>query len=354
LTTAYTYDAFDRLIQQDSPDTGITQFGYDAAGNRLRQTDARGVTSYYSYDALNRLTFIDYPDDSQDVTYNYDSCTNGLGRLCQMVDAAGTTDYDYDARGNLASQTVTLDSFSYTTRYTYNAADQLIQMTYPSGRIVDYSRNVLGQIAGVTMTHNAMMETVSSSMIYLPFGPMNAMTYGNALSHTRSYDLDYRLTQLQTFNSSPYQDRQYSYDNANNITDISNMVDSSRSQSLLYDSLNRLFDATGNYGNINYSYDHIGNRLTEVDDGVFESYSYGIANHHLEQTVASGITNYSYDANGNTTSNNQFDFSYGDNNRLQSVSMGAASIAEYTYNGRGERVKKLGLNTTYYHYDLNG
>ena len=55
----------------------------------------------YTYDALNRLTAIDYPDNSQDVTFTYDTCTNGIGRLCGMTDESGSTSYSYDARGNL-------------------------------------------------------------------------------------------------------------------------------------------------------------------------------------------------------------------------------------------------------------
>lgn len=43
-----------------SPDTGVTRYTYDSAGNRATQTDARGNTTAYSYDALNRLTKVTY------------------------------------------------------------------------------------------------------------------------------------------------------------------------------------------------------------------------------------------------------------------------------------------------------
>ena len=72
------------------------------------------------------------------------------------------------------------------------------------------------------------------------------------------------------------------------------------------------------------------------------------------QTVDGGTVNYSYDANGNTTGNTDNTFVYGENNRLKEAGIGGSPLASYTYNGRGERVKKLGATTTYYYYDQGG
>ena len=368
LTTTYTYNRLDRLISQTSPDTGTTTFVYDSAGNRLSQTDARGITSIFAYDELNRLTTISYPQvngqpNPQNITFTYDTgtaCSNGIGRLCQMTDESGSTTYSYDARGNLLSQTQTLGSVVATTSYTYNSADQLTQITYPSGRTVDYTRNVLGQIDSVSTTHNSQTTGLSSVHTYEPFGPLNAMTYGNGLTHTRQYDLDYRLTQLTTMNGSVHQDLGYTFDNANNITDITNTLDATRTQAFVYDELNRLTDATGIYGDLDYSYDANGNRLTEdLNSSSLKTYSYDTANptdpsHHLLQTVNGGTTTYSYDDNGNTTDNTDYQFTYGDNNRLKTAEQSSTVLATYTYNGRGERVSKVGASTTLYIYDQSG
>ena len=97
-------------------------------------------------------------------------------------------------------------------------------------------------------------------------------------------------------------------------TAISNNLDTSRSQTFSYDVLNRLTDAAGIYGALAYT----------------------------------------YDANGNTISNTDHTFVYGENNRLKEAGIGGSPLATYTYNGRGERVKKLGAATTYYYYDSNG
>ena len=353
LTTTYTYDAFDNLTQQTSPDTGVTTFSYDEAGNRKSQTDARGVTSNYTYDVLNRLTLIDYSDDTQDVNYGYDICMNGVGGLCLMLDENGYTLYTYDARGNLTSQTTTIDDIVKTTSFAYNGVNQLTQTTYPSGRTVDNIRNGLGQISDVTTTQGTT-DTISSTMSYEPFGPMNSMVYGNNLVQSRSYDQDYRLTQLITINGNIQQDLSYVYDAANNITDIANVIDNNRSQSLGYDELNRLLAAASNYGDIDYTYDAIGNRLNETVDTVIDTYSYDTNSHHLTQIVNGETTTFTYDANGNTTSNTAFDFTYGDNNRLKDAKIGSSTLATYIYNGRGERVKKDGASIIYYYYDQGG
>ena len=48
-------------------------------------------------------------------------------------------------------------------------------------------------------------------------------------------------------------------------------------------------------------------------------------------------------------------FTYGEDNRLHAVSDGVGTLGTYTYNGRGERVKKAaGATVTYYQYDVSG
>ena len=52
-----------------------------------------------AYDSVGNLTTINYPA-SPDVTLQYD----GLNRLTNMVDGAGTTKYSYNAAGQLLTE----------------------------------------------------------------------------------------------------------------------------------------------------------------------------------------------------------------------------------------------------------
>ncbi|MGH6941069.1 DUF6531 domain-containing protein, partial [Hypericibacter sp.] len=199
-STTYVYDGLGDLIQETSPDTGTTVYEYDAAGNRTKATDARSVIAEYSYDEANRPTGIHYPASSgDDVTYAYDDATGGhygIGRLQTLTDKSGSTSYVYDARGNVAEETRVIGAQTYVTGYSYSLTNQLASVVYPSGRIVNYSRDALGRVQLITTQANgsASPVTVASNIAYEPFGPVKSLTFGNGLALTYAYDQDYRLT----------------------------------------------------------------------------------------------------------------------------------------------------------------
>jgi YD repeat-containing protein len=112
--------------------------------------------------------------------------------------------------------------------------------------------------------------------------------------------------------------------------------------------VSRLGDCT-----ISYTYDKVGNRLTETVNIQTDIYTYVSGTNRLD--AISGTTNVSlaYDANGNITGMGGKTLAYNQDNRLASVVESGTTVAAYTYNGRGERVKKVvGSNTTIYHYDF--
>jgi uncharacterized protein RhaS with RHS repeats len=87
----------------------------------------------------------------------------------------------------------------------------------------------------------------------------------------------------------------------------------------------------------------------------YASYQYPPESHRLGSITGSGSQHFLYDENGNTVDNSRFGFIYGQNNRLRTVTSGGATVAEYRYNGRGERVKKItGSTVRFYHYDQTG
>ncbi len=350
LTTQYTYDNLDNLAQLNSPDTGITSYTYDEAGNRITQTDANNITTNYSYDALNRLTSITYPNTTLNVTYTYDAGTNGKGRLTGITDASGSTTYTYDTRGNLLTETKTILSVSYTTQYSYDNADNLTSIIYPSGRTVNYIRNSIGQITQVQTTQGST-QTIASNISYLPFGPMQSLTFGNNIALTNTFDQDYRLTHQI---AGSVHNLTYTYNNIDNITAITNNNNATRNQTFGYDALSRLTSGNGIYGNYSYTYDEVGNRITETKGSNTDTYTYSGTSNRLNAISGTTSENFGYDANGNITTTSNQTFQYNHANRMSQITAGGQTTT-YTYNGKGERViKTTPSTTTIYHFDQSG
>ncbi|MBW2602380.1 MAG: RHS repeat protein, partial [Deltaproteobacteria bacterium] len=310
--TIYVYDDLGRLVETVSPDTGETQYTYDTSGNLMSKSDANGITVTYDYDDLNRLTATHFPDSTQDITYTYDEGTNGKGRLTGMTDPSGNYAYTYDALGNLVAEEKLVDGVTYTTQYAYDAAGVLAGMTFPDGRTVTYTLDATGRVTTVTTTKESVTSTVAENISYLPFGPLQSMTYGNGTAITNAYDQLYRLTNL---GSGTVQNLTYALDPVGNITGITNNLDATRNQTFGYDDLYRLTSATGLYGVMGYTYDNVGNRLTKTLDGATNTYGYQNGTNRLSAITGANPATFTLDANGNTTVMGDQTLTYNQNNR---------------------------------------
>ncbi len=110
----------------------------------------------------------------------------GIGRLGAIEGARDSLVYRYDERGNLVEQvrSIRLDQQTLLDRvtYRYDAANQLLEIGYPSGLAIGYPRNAGGQVASVTL---AVGDKAPSPLVgqiaYLPFGPLQRLTWGNGI-----------------------------------------------------------------------------------------------------------------------------------------------------------------------------
>lgn len=346
--TRYEYDKENRLTKTISPDTGTTGYTYDGNGNLKTRTDAKGVTATYGYDAMNRLLSISFPDPVDNVTYAYDSCLNGKGKVCSMADPSGVTTYEYTKKGQLAKETKLIDGQTFIIEYGYDKNGNNTTMKYPSGRIVTYT------YSGDRVTQVLNNGTaVASNITYKPFGGLTALTYGNGIQQTNSYDRQYRVSSIS---ATGVQDLTYGYDWNGNITSITDNLDTAKSKTYVYDALGRLTNATGPWGNLAYTYDGVGNRKTETNGGE-TIYSYQ-ANRLIATTGAKQYS-FGYDANGNTITENTKTYIYNQNQRLITVAeqQGVETVVRgvYAYTGNGQRAKKMvGGATTYFLYDQQG
>ena len=114
--------------------------------------DGRGATRNCSNDTAGRMTGKTFPmAAAENVTYSYNSTAGGnfgVGRLMSLTDESGSTAFVYDQRGNVLTETRTIAGQVYTVGYLHDLADRVIEITYPSGRIVTYIRDVSGTSEG--------------------------------------------------------------------------------------------------------------------------------------------------------------------------------------------------------------
>jgi YD repeat-containing protein len=219
-TTTYEYDDLGNQTQEISPDRGTRVHTHDDAGNVTSISDDRGITVNFSYDSLNRIVTANYPNSSENIIYFYDagaSCGFAIGRLCQIDDESGPTTFEYDPWGNVLTQTKTELGVSYHTAYQYDAQDRVVQMTYPSGRVVNYVRDAIGRIQDVTTTRLDETISVVSNRTYRADNLVTGHTLGNGLQEFRSYDLQGRVNDIQVGAVASWF---YDYDANGNILEI--------------------------------------------------------------------------------------------------------------------------------------
>ncbi|HSL81228.1 MAG TPA: hypothetical protein VLF66_00545, partial [Thermoanaerobaculia bacterium] len=138
--TTYTYSDRDLLTEEVSPVSGTTVHGYSDSGELVATTDARGITVTRTLDALDRVTFVDYPDDTLDTTYAYDSqpaaCAGAsfpVGRLASITRNGEAVEYCHDR-------------FGRTTRdgeltYSWDANGNRTGIGYPGGVVATYTHD---------------------------------------------------------------------------------------------------------------------------------------------------------------------------------------------------------------------
>jgi len=350
--TTYAYDDANRLIGVTKPLSRTWTYEYDANGNRTKQTDPKGGVTTYGYDHLGRLTSTNY-SDGNGVTFAYDAngnVTQATGGF--YYNGQGAETYAYDALNRLTSVTRGPVTFSYV----YDPAGNVTQTTYPDTTVITR-----------TYDDDERLATVSSggqttSYGYDPAGNLTTTTLpsGNGYVETRSYDRAGRLTGLTNKKgTSTLSAFALTLDADGNPTTTVRTGANPETDTYAYDSLDRLASVcfqTSCPGQsdpcIRWTYDAVGNRLTETRPSGTTNYTYDTA----DEMTQAGPTTYTYDANGNETSAGATTYGYNVANQLTSTTTGSTTTT-YEYDAFGKRMHaSTGSQTsknTYYWWDIN-
>jgi len=146
VTTSYAYDNAYRLTALATKSVkgellDAWSYQYDAVGNRTAKTDAQGHMETYAYDSVYRLTDVHYADGSREA-FTYDAVGNRLTRLDQnstqmlysydvanQLLTAGSDAFTYDANGSVTRK----QTAAGTTNITYDAANRAVSVAAPDG-----------------------------------------------------------------------------------------------------------------------------------------------------------------------------------------------------------------------------
>lgn len=184
--------------------------------------------------------------------------------------------------------------------------------------------------------------------LYKPFGPVSSLTYGDTAVQTRSYDTSYRLTGLlDQLGVTTLRHVTLGWSSRDNLTASTDNLNALNTETFQYSPQQRLSSANGPYGDLDFSYDLNGNRVTRSklanSQLTTEIYSYPSISNRLQSIVDGGSTRaLSYDAAGNVTADNLdgsvYGYTYNAANRMESFSVGGVLEAEYLYNALGQQV----------------
>ena len=245
----------------------------------------------------------------------------------------------------------TITGQNYTTGYTYESAGRLSSITYASsGWLISYGRDSAGQISYVSATQPSHSPVNLASYVkHMPFGPASSWTYGNGVTDTRTYDLDYRMTSVRDTGTGDIQYLSYSWNAFNNVTGITDHVNAAKNQSFTYDRTGQITFASGGYGAGSVTYNSNSSRLTAA--GL--TYTIPGTSNRVKKLALANIL---YTSSGNITSIGLDVSTYNKANQMALVAISGGVTSGYNYDAFGQRLE-LKTNTSPFQvqiYDLSG
>jgi RHS repeat-associated protein len=350
--TSYEYDRLGRKIATILPEGQRSTSSYDAVGNLTTSTDFNGRVIRFVYDSQNRTTDKIFQDGSEvKYTYTFD----GLLDLTKILDSNGQIvsiyDQDYDELKRLTKRTDTINGISLAVNHSYDLAGNRISVSTPSNTTY-YTYDEQDRLKSVTDSTSGV-----TTYVYDKDSNLVQTVLSNGVIETRIYDELNRLTDLVNKKSDGITISGYHYtlDKVGNRIKVNE--ESGRTVEYKYDEQYRLVNETvkdiisGNH-KYAFTYDKVGNRLTQSRDSVITSYKYDFNDRLLTETISDQVVaSYIYDNNGSLLSKQEIGkstrYDWDDSKRLihaQIMDLNNISNFSYQYDDNGIRVESTNGN----------
>ena len=359
-TTQFIKDDFGRAVAVLSADAGVSRYGYDAAGNRIRWTNPAGNTTQYTWDAANRPLLIESRDG--ETRFSYDRRT---GQLAQTSNPSTTERFEYDRDSRLLRHERVIDERSFVTEYGYDNQGRMTSRQLPDGQSLRYHYYEDGKMAGrLRAITRSSLFGLQQDVLLAEIDEDSSDGITGFIGHngkrtTRTHASDGRVTRIEVSDSLTLG---YRYDGQGRIVGID---ENGIAQSFTY-SRGRLSSADTLTGSFVFNYDQAGNRTAQSrigPDGQYSQKEYqfaqaGNGNRLLAQDdlTTQSTSAVSYNDSGSPVSRGNLRYEYNNDQRPVRVYKDGALLAEYAYNSFGERIKKVTYRgdqkrITYFLYD---
>src|SRR6266550_1296115 len=263
---------------------------------------------------------------------------------------------------------IMLGGYSFT--YSYNG-ETLSQITYNDWAVASYAYDGLGRVSSVSI-NNAGVVTTLAQFSYTQNDQTKGIVYGNGIVANYTYTKLGQTSKIDVKNGAAVLlELRYSYNKTGTVASVAGNITNTSGVSVKlkdqyhYDALNRVLYANNTVGTmkpiIRYTYDSLGNRLTQSLNGVSTSYTYDSSTNELKSasTTNGPSIGYSYYPNGNLkTSNvtvgsttNRWSYSWSVPGSRLSVTNNTLVEGYYAYDGLERMVEaNEGSSTTFHSY----
>ncbi len=362
----YAYNDLGEMVAMADPSLGFWEYLRDHAGRLKKQTDGVGNTVEFAYnDALGRTTSKTVTPGGGGTgytnTYAYDTSSGGgytvfPGQLSKVTDAEGSDQFSYDVRGRTLKVTrnLSVNTSSHTSEFLFDNAGRQISVKYPaSGPTVTNRYDGGGNLTQVQRVDVGGSTLYFQSKGYSHLGELLGANLGNGTEINYGYyPKTRRLASVLSKKTSPantFQSLGYTFNAVGDLLSITDSkytsgTNSATISSVGYDNLHRLTSLTRPTGATAFTYNQLGNMLSNGEQGG-TTYTYpgnGLLPHAVRQV---GTNVYGYDLVGNMTHRKGQALSYDPENRLKKVVYGGNTLATFGYDDGGTRLWKQNTNT---------